>query len=596
MAGAAGVAGPDPRRLAAARPRSGSTSSATCRPAQTGHVVTAAPAPRPFVVRAEGGQTVFRGLSEPWPGPDPSSGLAVHTADFTALTGPCERLRLTADGATSHPFRIAADLYDGWPRTRCGSSPAAVRRRRSTRRPRPGTADRPGTSVVPPNRGDTAVRGWTGPDAERLYPGWRLRPASFDVSGGWYDAGDHGKYVVNGGLSVASCCSSDRSARAPAPGRASARRALLEECRWELDWLLRMQVPAGEPLAGHGLPSGARHRLDAAAAGAAPRTRPSGCCTGRPRRRPSTWPRSPPRAPGCSPTSTRRTPHGCSPPPASPTAAARRASGPARARRRRRLRRRPVRRRDARRRVLLGRRRAVADHRRADATGPTSRPRRAHRGDVFDPDGFDWDRVAAPARLDLATSTPAAGPAVCGRCSAPPTGWSSCSAASPGASPTRRPPAGTGVPTGASSATWSCSPPPTTSPGRPRLPRRPRSPASTTCPRPQRARPELRHRLRHRHRAPAADPPFRPRPRPRVPAAATRRAGRRAGVEALPRLPRRPALRRPAAPVLLPRRADLGDHQRRLHPMERRPGVDGGVRELTQQTPQATPVPRSPPR
>ena len=25
---------------------------------------------------------------------------------------------------------------------------------------------------------------------------------SLDVSGGWYDAGDHGKYVVNGGISV----------------------------------------------------------------------------------------------------------------------------------------------------------------------------------------------------------------------------------------------------------------------------------------------------------------------------------------------------------------------------------------------------------
>ena len=25
---------------------------------------------------------------------------------------------------------------------------------------------------------------------------------SLDVTGGWYDAGDHGKYVVNGGISV----------------------------------------------------------------------------------------------------------------------------------------------------------------------------------------------------------------------------------------------------------------------------------------------------------------------------------------------------------------------------------------------------------
>ena len=30
-----------------------------------------------------------------------------------------------------------------------------------------------------------------GPDAARLYPGWSC-PGRFDVSGGWYDAGDHG--------------------------------------------------------------------------------------------------------------------------------------------------------------------------------------------------------------------------------------------------------------------------------------------------------------------------------------------------------------------------------------------------------------------
>ena len=28
---------------------------------------------------------------------------------------------------------------------------------------------------------------------------------TLDVSGGWYDAGDHGKYVVNGGISVWLC-------------------------------------------------------------------------------------------------------------------------------------------------------------------------------------------------------------------------------------------------------------------------------------------------------------------------------------------------------------------------------------------------------
>ena len=63
----------------------------------------------------------------------------------------------------------------------------------------PGYGRPAGHLGVPPNTGDTAVPAWTGPDAERLYPGWSER-GRFDVSGGWYDAGDHGKYVTSGAL------------------------------------------------------------------------------------------------------------------------------------------------------------------------------------------------------------------------------------------------------------------------------------------------------------------------------------------------------------------------------------------------------------
>ncbi len=79
--------------------------------------------------------------------------------------------------------------------------------------------------------------------------------------GGWYDAGDHGKYVVNGGISVYQLMSeyertmtrADRRAGDPA---ATARCAcpesgngvpdVLDEARWELEFLLQMQVPAGQ--------------------------------------------------------------------------------------------------------------------------------------------------------------------------------------------------------------------------------------------------------------------------------------------------------------------------------------------------------------
>ncbi len=86
---------------------------------------------------------------------------------------------------------------------------------------------------------------------------------SLDASGGWYDAGDHGKYVVNGGISLWTLLSQyersvalgSRSAdfgdgKLRIPEKGNRVPDLLDEARWELDWLLKMQVPAGKPLAG----------------------------------------------------------------------------------------------------------------------------------------------------------------------------------------------------------------------------------------------------------------------------------------------------------------------------------------------------------
>ena len=74
---------------------------------------------------------------------------------------------------------------------------------------------------------------------------------TFDVSGGWYDAGDYGKYVTSGAIAVWQLLSTlellTRADRLPSDRFETTIRT---ECRWQLDWLLRMQVPAGDPLAG----------------------------------------------------------------------------------------------------------------------------------------------------------------------------------------------------------------------------------------------------------------------------------------------------------------------------------------------------------
>ena len=83
-----------------------------------------------------------------------------------------------------------------------------------------------------------------------------------DASGGWYDAGDQGKYVVNGGIAVWTLMNEWESAQARGaartfadgtmslPERRNGAPDLLDEARWELEFLLRMQVPEGQPLAG----------------------------------------------------------------------------------------------------------------------------------------------------------------------------------------------------------------------------------------------------------------------------------------------------------------------------------------------------------
>jgi len=86
---------------------------------------------------------------------------------------------------------------------------------------------------------------------------------SLDVAGGWYDAGDHGKYVVNGGISVWTLLNLyerslhlGKSTAALADGtmnipeRGNKVPDLLDEVRWELEFLLKMQVPDGEAKAG----------------------------------------------------------------------------------------------------------------------------------------------------------------------------------------------------------------------------------------------------------------------------------------------------------------------------------------------------------
>jgi endoglucanase len=204
-----------------------------------------------FTVRGGDGVVLHSGLSQPWSvRPEPTSGLDVHVLDFTDLNVLGAGFRITTGDQRSHSFAVTSSLYD----TLVGDALRFLYVMRSGTPILDGVAPgygRPGGHLGrPPNRGDVEVPPWTGHDAEQLYPGWSCE-GTFDVSGGWYDAGDYGKYVTSGGIAVWQLLSTlDLLKRADSTPPRKFVGSIRAECRWQLDWLMRMQVPTGDPLSG----------------------------------------------------------------------------------------------------------------------------------------------------------------------------------------------------------------------------------------------------------------------------------------------------------------------------------------------------------
>ncbi|MFE0798534.1 glycoside hydrolase family 9 protein [Streptomyces sp. NPDC058812] len=215
-------------------------------------VVTDATSPLRWQLKDDRGRAVSHGWSVPR-GVDASSGQNVHSIDFGRFKERGEGYTLVADGETSRPFDIGTAAYE---RLRTDSAKYYYTQRSGTPISgdlRPGYARPAGHVGVAPNQGDTEVP---------CQPG--VCDYTLDVSGGWYDAGDHGKYVVNGGISTWELLSTyERSlhARTGEPSKLgdgtlgipeSGNKVpdILDEVRWELDFLLKMQVPDGQPLAG----------------------------------------------------------------------------------------------------------------------------------------------------------------------------------------------------------------------------------------------------------------------------------------------------------------------------------------------------------
>jgi endoglucanase len=188
-----------------------------------------------FKVVSEPGGAVVSGGKASGPRRNEDTGEDIYVADFSALRGPgTYRLEIPGVGRSA-PFRVAPDVYvepfraafEAMHLWRCGSAVRLVR------------------------GGATYSHAACHLEDARLdfvgSPGLRR-----DAAGGWHDAGDYNKYVVNAGVAVGILLRawedfgpSILRVSLDLPREHQGLPAYLNEIRWELDWLLKMQAADG---------------------------------------------------------------------------------------------------------------------------------------------------------------------------------------------------------------------------------------------------------------------------------------------------------------------------------------------------------------
>lgn len=180
------------------------------------------------VVNARTGETVYEGALTA-PADDPWAGERNRRADFTALIKPGTYCLESADGTRSPEFTVGDDVYAELFRSvvrmlylqRCGTAL---------------DGNHAGAYAHPACHTEPAV----------VY-GTDVR---IDVGGGWHDAGDYGRYVVSGAKAAADLllAAEARGAitdDAGTPESGDGLDDLIQEARYELDWMLKMQDASG---------------------------------------------------------------------------------------------------------------------------------------------------------------------------------------------------------------------------------------------------------------------------------------------------------------------------------------------------------------
>ena len=210
--------------------------------------------PVDFYIADASDEVIYRGKSVPF-GFDEDSGDNVHTLDFSDLDTPGTYVIYAEDGSFSRAFGIGVSrtyssmLYDSLNYFYQNRSAINIESNYISSLPVGGGS--PDSLARPAGHN---------PDNASYLNAWGNfgLSGSYDVTGGWYDAGDHGKYVVNGGISVWILQNMYENALATGmetafadgtmliPENSNSYPDLLDEARWEMEWMLKMQISGGE--------------------------------------------------------------------------------------------------------------------------------------------------------------------------------------------------------------------------------------------------------------------------------------------------------------------------------------------------------------
>lgn len=202
-----------------------------------------------FYLKDASGSTVYTGTSTP-KGLDADSGDNVHELNFSEYTTAGTYYLETASGAKSREFQIGNGglysnmLYDALNYFYQNRSGIEIQSQ----------------YIISGDSASLARAAGHNPDTATIEQTWGYSGSSGtqDITGGWYDAGDHGKYVVNGGISLwlmqnqyeHALKKGDVSVYADGtmsiPENANGYPDLLDEARYEMEWFMKMIVQSGD--------------------------------------------------------------------------------------------------------------------------------------------------------------------------------------------------------------------------------------------------------------------------------------------------------------------------------------------------------------